>query len=76
MNRYITITLLEIKIHSHGNDASAETLVEDVVVPKDGSEWVGTIDRSCGQHFFQSSKMGTKNDICLKFGVNVHYMMF
>ena len=28
-------------MHSHGNDASAETLVEDVVVPKERSEWVG-----------------------------------
>ena len=43
LNRYITITLLEIQSHSHDNDAT---------------------------------KMGTKNDICLKCGVNVHYIEF
>ena len=60
MNRYKTITILEIQIHSHDNDASAETLVEDVVVPKDRPEWVGTIDRSSGQHLFRALKWEPK----------------
>ena len=70
MTRYIARTLHKIKMHLHHNDASAENIVEDVVMPKTRSERVGTIDRSGVQHFFfQSWKMGTKNDICLKFGV-------
>ena len=60
MNRYNTITLLEIKIHSHDNDASAGTLVEDVVVPKERSEWVGTIDRPSGQYLFRALRWEPK----------------
>ena len=55
--------------------ARRNSYVEDVVMPKARPQWVGTIDPSDGQHPFRVIKWDPKNDICLKFGVHVHYIV-